>query len=102
MSDTVLAILITALLTAIVAPLVLSFFSRNKDGTALAQNALTVANQAVADLNTANDAIRELRREIAKVRREKTAPLRVTLDVVRDPELGISNASVMLMEESNT
>lgn len=91
--------LIGILVTAVVAPAVTLFLNRNKDGTALAQNALTVANQAVTDLAKANLEIHSLKGEINKLKRQRTGPYRIQLDAYIDP-LNISNATITLVEST--
>ena len=83
--------LIGILITSIVGPSVVLFLNRGKDGTSLAQNALAVANQAVADLATAN-------KEIRSLKDARIGPFHIHLTVTLDP-LSVSDARITLEKE---
>jgi hypothetical protein len=104
MSDTILAVLISVLGTALFGPLLLALFNRlfnrSKDDTDLAQNALTVAKQAAVETRETKDEMYKMRQEMDRLRREKTAPIHIAMTVYRDPELTIRDVRATFIEES--
>ena len=105
MSDTLLGILIGTGVSTVIGPIILAvfnrFFNRNKDGTELAQTALSIANQAVDDLSKARDEIEDLKKKVRILEDARHGPFRLTLKFDTLPVPVVLDTELVLVEREN-